>query len=198
MRPIIRTHYRWAAGGLLAASTLIAGCVTAPSEPAPAIIEQATEEAPVTQPGLAEPDWIPVVRYGRYTLVELAPGSAQRDLLAQIIDVTMPDTSRADVGEALRYALLRSGYRLCDRADAAALYALPLPAAHLRLGPILLRDALLTLAGPAWDLQVDDTERQVCFARHDQRTPPADGVTPPAPESALGAEAFPIATEARP
>ena len=43
------------------------------------------------------------------------------------------------------------------------LYSLPLPAAHLYLGPMTLRDALLTLAGPAWDVQVDDRARQICF-----------------------------------
>ena len=32
-------------------------------------------------------------------------------------------------------------------------------------GPLVLRDALLTLAGPAWDLSVDDAARQVCFQR---------------------------------
>lgn len=30
----------------------------------------------------------------------------------------------------------------------------------------MLRDALLTLAGPAWDVSVDDSTRQVCFRRH--------------------------------
>jgi hypothetical protein len=30
----------------------------------------------------------------------------------------------------------------------------------------MLRDALLTLAGPAWDVSVDDGARQVCFRRH--------------------------------
>jgi len=40
---------------------------------------------------------------------------------------------------------------------------IPLPAAHLYLGPMTLRDALLTLAGPAWDVQVDDRARQICF-----------------------------------
>jgi type IV pili sensor histidine kinase/response regulator len=67
----------------------------------------------------------------------------------------------------LRHLLLRSGYRLCDGADSEALLGLPLPAAHYRLGPMLLRDALLTLAGSPWRLQVDEPQRQVCFARAD-------------------------------
>ncbi|MBI0570761.1 integrating conjugative element protein pill, pfgi-1, partial [Pectobacterium parmentieri] len=45
------------------------------------------------------------------------------------------------------------------------LYSLPLPAAHLHMGPMTLRDTLLTLAGSAWDMQVDNRVRQVCFVR---------------------------------
>ena len=109
--------------------------------------------------------WIPVVRYGRYTLVELVPDAAQHDLLLQAVDVSMPPTLPATVGDALRYVLLRSGYRLCENdVEADALYELPLPAAHLDLGPTTLREALRTLAGPAWDLRIDDAARRVCFA----------------------------------
>ncbi len=106
---------------------------------------------------------IPVVRYDRYTLVELMAQPAQRDLMQQIIEISVPPTLDATVGDALHYVLLRSGYRLCAHAEATTLYTLPLPAAHLYLGPLTLRDALLTLAGPAWDLSVDDAFRQVCF-----------------------------------
>lgn len=107
-----------------------------------------------------------MARYGRYTLVELVPEPAQRDLLQQAVEVSIPPMLDASVGDAMRHVLLRSGYRLCDAPEAAALYALLLPAAHLRLGPLMLRDALLTLAGPAWELSVDDVTRQVCFSRH--------------------------------
>jgi len=97
--------------------------------------------------------------------VELAPTATQHDLLLQVVDVVVPDTLHASVGDALRHVLLRSGYQLCGGRDTDALHALPLPAAHYHLGPLLLRDALLTLAGPAWDLHVDDGERRVCFSR---------------------------------
>jgi type IV pili sensor histidine kinase/response regulator len=120
---------------------------------------------PEAQTRLVPDGWVPVARYGRYTLVELTPEAGQYDLLFQVIDVSMPATLPATVGDALRYVLLRSGYRLCDAdTDARTLYALPLPAAHQRLGPMVLRDALLTLAGSAWDLQIDAAARRVCFA----------------------------------
>ena len=161
--PVIRPQYpvrlRVVVAGLLAA-ILTAGCATSSVAPSPIVPkpEAHTQSVPGTS--------VPVVRYGRYTLVELAPDAAQRDLLLQVVDVSMPATLPATVGDAFRYVLLRSGYRLCENdAQADALYELPLPAAHLNLGPLTLRDALLTLAGPAWDLRIDDGTRSVCFAR---------------------------------
>jgi type IV pili sensor histidine kinase/response regulator len=106
---------------------------------------------------------IPVTRHGRYTLVELMPEPVQRDLMRQIVEVSMPPALDMSVGDALRHVLRRSGYRLCETGEAATLYALPLPAAHLHLGPLMLRHALSTLAGPVWELSVDDVSRTVCF-----------------------------------
>ncbi|MBP5057689.1 PilL N-terminal domain-containing protein [Pseudomonas chlororaphis] len=142
-------------------SVLAGGCATTATQIAPDVIEEAS---PAPQPEAAQ--FIPVVRYGRYTLVELAPMAAQRDLLLQTVDVSMPEDARATVGDGLRHVLKRSGYQLCETAHAVIeLYALPLPAAHLHLGPMSLRDALLTLAGPAWELHANDPTRQVCFER---------------------------------
>ena len=145
----------------VAAGLLSTGCAVNSVKP----IDAAQSSSPVVAPALPATQ-VPVMRYGRYTLIELVPEPAQGDLLQQTVEVSIPPTLDANVGDAMRHVLLRSGYRLCDAADAAALYALPLPAAHLRLGPLVLRDALLTLAGPAWDLSVDDLTRQVCFSRH--------------------------------
>ncbi len=136
-------------------SVLAGGCATT-APVAPDTIEEVS-----AAPAPEAPEYIPVVRYGRYTLVELAPTAAQRDLLLQTIDVAMPEDARATVGDGLRHVLKRSGYGLCQTARAVIeLYALPLPAAHLHLGPMTLRDALLTLAGPAWELHADDRARQ--------------------------------------
>ncbi|WP_127171985.1 PilL N-terminal domain-containing protein [Xanthomonas euvesicatoria] len=147
--------------GLVVAAILIGGCATTSSEVQPSPTDEVI--APRDQ---TDPELIPVIRYGRYTLVELSPGSAQRDLLLQVIDVRMPDEARASVGDGLRHVLNRSGYQMCETGSAALeLYPLPMPAAHLQLGPMTLRDALLTLAGPAWDVEVNDSTRQVCFVR---------------------------------
>lgn len=151
-------RFALATAGLLTIA-LAAGCAT--RSIAPTTVEPEPEARTQTMPD----GWVPVVRYGRYTLVELVPEPAQRDLLQQTLEASIPPTLDANVGDAMRHVLLRSGYRLCDATDTDALYALPLPAAHLRLGPLLLRDALLTLAGPAWTLSVDDLSREVCFTR---------------------------------
>lgn len=138
----------------LVLAALAAGCATPPA-PSPVPDEVA---APA-------PEYVPVVRYGRYTLVELTPTAAQQDLLLQVVDVSIPGTLHASVGDALRHVLRRSGYQLCSGRDTDALGSLPLPAAHYHLGPLQLRDALLTLTGPARTLHVDHTTRSVCFSQ---------------------------------
>ena len=164
---------------LAVATTCVTGCATsAPPTTLPPSTPIATSEP---APSLA----IPVVRDGRYTLIELMPDDAQRDLMQQVIDLTIPATDHATVGDALHYVLRRSGYRLCDEhADTTAvLYALPLPAAHERLGPIALREALQLLAGPRWTLQVNDETREVCFVPGRENGPASAASSPASPSS---------------
>lgn len=104
------------------------------------------------------------LRYGRYTLVSTEPTTEQRDLLAQIIDVSIPSSLNPSVQDALQYVLQRSGYSLCPvTASVRVLFTRPLPAAHYRLGPISLLRALQVLAGPAWRPKTDEVSRSVCF-----------------------------------
>lgn len=158
---------------------LSAGCATTNGKPDGST--GAHEPPPLNKP----PDnLVPVVRYGRYTLVELVPEAPQRDLMRQVIDVSIPWDANASVGDAMRYVLLHSGYRLCDAtAGTGVLFTSPLPAAHRRLGPLLLRDALLILAGPAWDLSVDDSNREVCLHHH--RRPAAGASDASSPDEPL-------------
>jgi type IV pili sensor histidine kinase/response regulator len=151
---------------VLTAAVLAQACVPPPpsSDAWDAVREETSSPAP---------EVLPLTRQGRYTLVELAPEAAQRDLLRQLVEISSPPTLAATVGEALRHLLRHSGYRLCETPDAVleVLDGLPLPAVHRRLGPMTLRDALLTLAGPAWKLSVDDFSRQVCFTRRSSGLP---------------------------
>ncbi|MEA9578774.1 PilL N-terminal domain-containing protein [Xanthomonas nasturtii] len=153
-----RSHAMAIAGALTLA--MLGGCATVTATEDKA----APPLAPMPATDTTLPRAIPVVRQSRYTLVELVPETAQRDLLLQVVDITLPPSPQTTVGEGLQYLLRHSGYRLCtDGAARSELYAQPLPAAHMHLGPLTLRDALLTMAGSAWGLYVDDVSRQVCF-----------------------------------
>ena len=160
-----------------ASACLLAGCAT--SSHRQNRTEQPVAPAPpaATQP--SEPASIAVVRYSRYTLVETSPLDAQADLMQQVIDVTMPPSLTSTVRDALHYVLIRSGYRLCDRDDNRILGTLPLPAAHMRLGPMTLRNVLQVLVGPAWVLEVDDMARQACFHQHLAQSPDASKAVAP-------------------
>jgi conjugative transfer region protein (TIGR03748 family) len=136
----------------------LGGCVTVPETSPPAAV--ATELVTASP----EPTW--VERQSRYTMMELTPELSQQDLLLQTVDVRPPNALSLTVGDALRYVLRHSGYQLCEhRPMAQALFTLPLPAVHFQLGPMVLRSALLTLAGPGWVLQVNDLDRQLCFTQ---------------------------------
>ena len=106
------------------------------------------------------------ITVGRYSTLRAAPTEAQIDLLANIVTVSMP-ASTLSVGDAVRHLLKDSGYRLASAPMAepgrAALLRLPLPAVHRSLGPMSVRDALETLAGPAFRLVEDPVHRLVSF-----------------------------------
>ncbi len=104
----------------------------------------------------------------RYSMYSATPTTAQQDLLAATVTLRFP-TRIQSVGESIQYLLQRSGYRLADPDvagdDTRALFALPLPAVHRHLGPVALRDALQTLAGPAFLLVQDPVHRLITFER---------------------------------
>ncbi|MDU8429867.1 TcpQ domain-containing protein [Pseudomonas syringae pv. actinidifoliorum] len=107
----------------------------------------------------------PMVRYGRYALVNTAPEAEQRDLMAQIIDVSIPANMHPSVQDAMQYVVSRSGYTLCPPSTGHVniLFTRPLPAAQYKLGPMSLRNTLQVLAGPAWQVKVNEVTRGVCF-----------------------------------
>ena len=106
------------------------------------------------------------VQVGRYSMLSATPTEAQADLLATTIKVQLPKRIHT-IGEAIRYLLQRSGFRLAASEAMApemrVLFDLPLPAVHRELGPISLRQALETLAGPAFQLVQDPIHRLIAF-----------------------------------
>ncbi|MDF5972274.1 PilL N-terminal domain-containing protein [Pseudomonas aeruginosa] len=147
---------------------LLASCTTHKAEPArPAFDSSRNPDllSPDLYPNGVQPEKEPVVRYGRYTLVSTQPDAGQRDLMAQIIDVTIPSSMNPSVKDAMQYVMSRSGYSLCpaEAGHVNILYTRPLPAAQYKLGPMTLRNTLQVLSGPAWQVKVDEVARQVCF-----------------------------------
>lgn len=125
-----------------------------------------TADQPCTSTGSQSPQPPHVIRQGRYVLVESGPTAGQDDLLEQTVQIDIPGHLNANVGQALEYLLMRSGFRLCGATDnSAQLYRLPIPAVHLQLGPMPLRQALEILSGPAWLMDVNRSERRVCFSK---------------------------------
>ncbi|VII91698.1 PilL protein [Pseudomonas sp. FG-3G] len=147
----------------------LAGCNTPPPAPAPATPAAVPSSSPKQQP--VTPAW---VRQDRYTLASTRPTLEQRQPLYQLINVQIAPALHANVGEALRHVLQRSGYSLCPNSAAVnQLFRRPLPAVHHQLGPISLLDALTIIGGPTWQLDVDPVDRTVCYSlRSPQPKPP--------------------------
>ena len=106
------------------------------------------------------------VQVGRYSMFTATPTVAQKDILATALTVLFPERIQT-VGEAIRYLLQRSGYRLASAEaigpDTVSLFALPLPAVHRSLGPMTLKEALEILVGPGFHLVQDPVHRLITF-----------------------------------
>ena len=106
------------------------------------------------------------IQVGRYSLSAATPTEAQADLLEASITLQFPDRVQT-VGDAVQHLLQQSGYRLADSEatspESAYLFALALPAVQRGLGPMTLKQALQTLAGPVFHLIEDPVHRLVAF-----------------------------------
>lgn len=102
----------------------------------------------------------------RYTLTQLGPTVAQQDLLSAIVQLHFSARVKT-VGDAMQLVLRGSGYHLAPTKTSnkvlQQLAAYPLPTVQRHLGPMTIRDALQTLASPAFTLIVDSVNREVSF-----------------------------------
>ncbi len=107
-----------------------------------------------------------IYRISRYATVNPVATPEQAKPLSVVVTLDFTDQVRT-VGDAIHHLLSRSGYRLADLtvSDPAmpVLLNQPLPLIHRHLGPITIENALVTLAGDAWDLVVDPVNRLVSF-----------------------------------
>ena len=124
----------------------------------------AVAQAGSDQPGQSASD---AVRVARYSVIAPVATSAQADLLEVVVTARFPrlvDT----IGGAIEHLLRRSGYRLQEphagEGSENLFYKIPLPEVHRTLGPITLKNALMTLVGPGYRMSVDPLQRTVSFA----------------------------------
>ena len=107
------------------------------------------------------------VRLSRYTTGAIQPDASQLDPLEAMVQVSVPRSSVATVGEAVNYLLLRTGYRLAGPPEAVSspipILSMPLPEVHRHLGPYSVRTALSVLVGAPFELSVDPAHRLVSF-----------------------------------
>jgi len=129
---------------------------------APQTLEQLEQPKNPQKYLASEPKKTQTIQTDRYTLVELEQ-PLQNYVLDQIIDTSIHKGLSLSVKDGMNYALNQSGFTLCQNAQVNVLYNKNLPKIHYKLGPVKLSDALQIMAGPAWQLTVDDVEREVCF-----------------------------------
>ncbi|NMZ33983.1 pilus assembly protein [Pseudomonas proteolytica] len=148
------------------AAAVLSGCMSSPGsvEPEPGTDPVAIELPLGNAIRVVHAEPLSAIRYGRYTLANTSPRAEQIDLLSQVLDIRIPDGLAPTVQDALSYVLRHSGYQLCPaNDDVKLLYTHLLPASQYHLGPISLRNALVTLAGVAWQPVVDEKARTICF-----------------------------------
>lgn len=107
------------------------------------------------------------LQLGRYTTAEAQPQANLSDPLALVAQITYPREQVTNIGEAIDYTLLRTGYALADAqtltAEARRFLGLPLPEAQRTLGPYPVRDMLSVLTGSAWVWHTDPVTRRMWF-----------------------------------
>ncbi|ERF78998.1 PFGI-1 class ICE element type IV pilus protein PilL2 [Gallibacterium anatis] len=109
-----------------------------------------------------------VIETDRYQLTNIDTQITQKYLLDQFVIVKMqPKKNQKFILEqGLRFTLEDTGLALCSslgQPHLSTLYSRPLPKIHQKFGPIRLRDALQMLAGPAYQLTINEQTRTVCF-----------------------------------
>ena len=102
----------------------------------------------------------------RYTLQQPTATAAQTDPLSVTLKVNFPP-SITTIGDAIDYLLLQSGFSrvVNDDVDAMNLMQMRLPKVHRSIGPISLKNALLTISGEPWKLTVNNIQRTISISK---------------------------------
>jgi type IV pili sensor histidine kinase/response regulator len=107
-----------------------------------------------------------LVQTGRYTTVYAVPTDAQRDPLQAVVTIEFPDEIET-VGQAVNALLADTGYRLEDvlywDVEVFELVEHAVPRVQRELGPLTVLDAIKTLIGSAFGIDVDPIHRELAF-----------------------------------
>lgn len=111
------------------------------------------------------------IRVGRYSTADAVNSREQENLLHVVITTEIPTTAKT-VGEAIEFLLLRSGYSLASPemqgSHVKQLFQKPLPYSHRKVGPVMLKDALMMLVGKAYWMKADPVHRLIAFDTVDE------------------------------
>ena len=113
-----------------------------------------------------EPPSATQIRVGRYTNADAVNTKQQENLLEVVIDTEIPSKAQT-VGEAIEFLLMRSGFSMASPSiqgeHVKQLLSKQLPEAHRKIGPVMLKDALMMLVGKAYWMKVDPVHRLIAF-----------------------------------
>ena len=107
-----------------------------------------------------------ITQVSRYQTVSNKPKFSQTNLLSQSVQVRFTQNIQT-IGNAMNYLLRFSGYSLVPESQMSSALRItlnkPLPIIDRELGPMSLRDGLITLSGPAFYLTQNPVSRVVDF-----------------------------------
>lgn len=155
------------------------------SVPTPVVQQNVQQEKPrlldevkVVSPDIYidEQDEPRVIQTDRYQLTSIDTQKTQKYLLDQFVIVKMQAKKNQKflLEQGLRFTLEETGLALCSslgQPHLSTLYSRPLPKIHQKFGPMRLRDALQMLAGPAYQLTINEQTRTVCFQLRESPKP---------------------------
>ena len=109
-----------------------------------------------------------VTQVDRYSEVVTGPIAGQRDLLSVTGAISIANNIES-IGDALRWVLLDSGYRLAANSvlteEVRVMLELPLPAVHRRFELMPLKAVMGLMVGPAFYVVQDPVHRLIAFER---------------------------------
>lgn len=115
-----------------------------------------------------------VIKNGRYTFVTSNPVDGQKYLLNQFVSMNIKNKKKFySVQNGIQHILMNTGYTLCSvpgQKSVSYLFSRQLPLIHYKINKMHLSEALQMLAGPSFDLVVDEAKREVCFKNRVKNT----------------------------